>query len=502
MTATISVSRIRKAYGGNLVLDGVDLKFQPGKIHALLGPNGAGKSTLLGCISGAIAPDSGEIRIGETSYSEFTPAGAFAAGTAIIYQHFQLVGSLSVADNIFLGSELRGRNGVLRSREQRRIATELLAELGADFDVATPVERLSVGQQQLVEIARALRHKPSLLVLDEPTAALSSAEVTALLTLVRRLAHERGLAIIYVTHLLREVLDVSDEVSVLRDGRVLWTRHIADLTMTDLVLAISPTASGAGPRGTPKLGTSILRLSGLECDFTRGVDLEVRGGEVVAVFGLLGSGRTDLLETVCGLRKHARGEIQLAGTPCGSRAREDVAYVPADRKAHALFGAMSAEENLLMPHYSRLGSPLRDRGAERRIFAELAANVSLRPADPHRPVEQFSGGNAQKISVGRWLVDRDRIKVLVLDEPTQGVDVGSRAELYALVRDFAESGDRAVLFATSDPDEVVALADRVLVLAHGRPVGIFPSTTGESRLIELAHADALTPASAAHPALA
>lgn len=491
MIPAVSLRQLRKSYGGNPVLNGIDLEFRPGSVHALLGPNGAGKSTLLGCLSGAVSPDSGEIRIGEAVYSGFTPTEAFTAGTATIYQHFQLVGSLSVAENIFLGSELRGRAGLIRSAAQRRIARELLAGLGADFDVALPVERLSVGQQQIVEIARALRHEPSLLILDEPTAALSSHEVETLLALVRRLAEERGLAVIYVTHLLREVLQVSDEVTVLRDGEVLWTRPVTELEMEDLVQAISPAADGPVAVREAVVGQRILELEQLDCSFTRGVDLEMRGGEIVAVFGLLGSGRTDLLETVCGLRAVQEGRLHLGGgDTVGTRSsgpRRGIAYVPADRKSQALFGAMSAEENLLMPHYRRMARPLRQPGGERKIFTRIAERVSLHPADPVRPVEQFSGGNAQKISVGRWLVDQQRLRLLVLDEPTQGVDVGSRGELYSLLRDFTETGERAVLFATSDPDEVVALADRVLVLAHGRPVGIYPAAIGEGRLLSLAH---------------
>ncbi|MBL5972636.1 MAG: sugar ABC transporter ATP-binding protein [Candidatus Leucobacter sulfamidivorax] len=194
--------------------------------------------------------------------------------------------------------------------------------------------------------------------------------------------------------------------------------------------------------------------------------------------------------------RHALGAVQEGrlhlggGDTVGTRSsgpRRGIAYVPADRKSQALFGAMSAEENLLMPHYRRMARPLRQPGGERKIFTRIAERVSLHPADPVRPVEQFSGGNAQKISVGRWLVDQQRLRLLVLDEPTQGVDVGSRGELYSLLRDFTETGERAVLFATSDPDEVVALADRVLVLAHGRPVGIYPAAIGEGRLLSLAH---------------
>ncbi|WP_418061873.1 sugar ABC transporter ATP-binding protein [Pimelobacter simplex] len=484
---------LHKAYDANRVLKGIDIAFRFGEVHALLGANGAGKSTLLGCLSGAVHPDRAEVRIGEESYDGFTPRRAFDAGIAIIYQHFQLIGPLSVADNIFLGRELRRGGGAVDRRRQEREAAQVLQELGIELDPRVAVEDLSVGAQQMVEIARAVRLDPRVLILDEPTAALGAYEVAALLALVRRLA-ARGIAVVYVTHLLGEVLEVADRATVLRDGRVHWTRPRSELTLPDLVQGIAPDAATERERATRQVGADVvLRLSGTRSDFTGPVDLDVRAGEVVGLFGLLGSGRTDLLEALAGVRTMRTGEIEIdgararLGSPRDAQ-RSGVALVPSDRKAQALFGTMSALENMLMPHLGRLAgrTAVRSRRREDRVFAEMVRSVDLVPPLAAQPADGFSGGNAQKIAVARWTCGLGSPRLLLLDEPTQGVDIGARHDLYALVRSWAEEAGAAVLFATSDPEEVLALADRVVVLVDGRVVHEGPAQLEESALVALA----------------
>jgi ribose transport system ATP-binding protein len=487
---------IHKSYGSNHVLKGVDLRIEAGQVHALLGANGAGKSTLLGCLSGAEHPDSGTIVVNGHDYAGFTPRSAFEAGTSIIYQHFQLIGDLTVADNVFLGSEST-RAGALDKASQVRETRALLETLGVDLDPHARVESLSVGEQQIVEIVRALRRQPHVLILDEPTAALGTHEVDALLALVRRLAVEQDIAIIYVTHLLGEVFQIADAVTVLRDGRVHLSERREDLTPEDVVRAISPDSDVSNAGRAIVFDRPVLRLEELRCSYTGPVSLTVHAGEIVGVFGLLGSGRTNLLETLAGVRRAESGTVGVDGETVHARSpysaiRRGISLVASDRKVQSLFGSMTAAENVLMPHFARLSRVFRRPSAERRVFGTLADEVGLRPKNPSLEADNFSGGNAQKLAVARWVGEGSQARVLLLDEPTQGVDIGARHELYELIRAFAARGDRAVLFASSDPEEIVSLADRVIILVDGRPLDIVTPDLGEEAILALAQSVDIT----------
>ncbi|MBZ9772358.1 sugar ABC transporter ATP-binding protein [Mesorhizobium sp. CO1-1-8] len=495
MMSALSIKDLRKSYGSIEVLRGIDLDFFAGQVHAFLGANGAGKSTMLGCLSGAVRPSSGEIVIKGQHCKELTPRQSRQLGIGIIYQHFQVIEGLTVADNIFLGSELL-RLGIVNSREQHKIAKSLLDRLGASMDPRSKLQELSVGQRQLVEIARALHLKPDILILDEPTSALSTREMKTLHQTVRQLAKEENLAIVYVTHLIDEVEMIADTVTVLRDGNVVWTRPVAQATHDDIARAIAPNMADRGARARFARGDDeILALNAYCTEFTGPIDLSLHAGEIVGVYGLLGSGRTDLLESLVGARRRVKGSVRLGGRPVGPKSPGNaralgLALVASDRAEQSLFLDLSALENLLMPHF---GSYAGGRKRQDRLFKDAADRLQLRPKNPSLAASRFSGGNAQKLVMGRWLFPELGIRLLLLDEPTQGVDIGAREELYHLLRQFTLNGG-TVLFASSDPEEVVALADRVLVLAQGRQVSLLDGEITEEKLVQSAYKSALSPA--------
>ncbi|MFJ4077777.1 sugar ABC transporter ATP-binding protein [Streptomyces iakyrus] len=500
-TTNLRISGLTKSFGGVRALDGVDLTVPAGQVHALLGHNGAGKSTLIKCLGGAYPPDAGTIEVGGTSYTRLTPRESIASGVAIIFQTLSVVDALTVAENIFLGQEWT-RHGRIDRRAQEEVAAGLLQRVAAKCSPRDRVGDLPMGQRQLVEIAKALSRSAAVLVLDEPTAALSGAETDALAQRVEDL-RTQGLAIVYVTHLLGEVERLADAVTVLRDGRVAHHARVAGQTRRDLVQAIAgrPAETVRKPRrppAPPRLVVEALHGPGFGP-----VGLSVAAGERVGLFGLIGSGRTRVLETLYGRRRATAGTIRVGDrtvTPArpADALAAGIALVPADRRAQGLFPSMTAQDNALLPSVkplSRLG--VRALSAERRVFGALATAVGLRPARPRLPAGAFSGGNQQKLVLGRWINEARQVDVLLLDEPTQGVDVGARQDIYRVVSTLAEERGTAVLFASSDPEEIVALADRCLIVARGRIAGeLSGAELTEQALLSAVH-DPLTAEGAA-----
>jgi ribose transport system ATP-binding protein len=476
---TLTARGVRKSFGGVEVLHGVDLDVAGGSILALLGENGAGKSTLVKILAGEYSPDSARIEIGGQTYDEMDPRSARGAGIRMIFQEFQDAGTLSVAENISLG-RLPTRGGFIVSKgRMRRRAMAVLGEMNAHLDVDASVGSLRIGERQLVEIARALSDEAKVLILDEPTAALSHQEVEALFRYLRDL-RDRGVAIIYITHRLDEVAELADRVEVLRDGDVAVVGETSQFDRQALVSAmIGRTAATVG-RPEPRdwqLGDEPaidFRAASVEGAF-EDVSLAVRPGEVVAVYGQLGSGSAELADSVFGLRKLTGGELRLEGKVVPqdgpTRAiRRGVGFVPADRKGEAIFPVRPACENISVPSWRRLsiGRVLIRRQAEFRAYMRWHRELRIQSRnDPMQAIITLSGGNQQKVVLGRWL--EAGTPVLVMVEPTRGVDVGARAELYRSMRALARQGI-AILISTSDYEEVVQVADRAAVLARGRLV--------------------------------
>ncbi|MGA4845530.1 sugar ABC transporter ATP-binding protein [Streptomyces sp. G5(2025)] len=490
----LTMSGITKSFPGVRALDGVDLQVQAGEVHCLLGQNGAGKSTLIKVLAGAHQPDGGEIRWRGERTALRSPIAAMRLGIATIYQELDLVEGLSVAENVHLGHEPTAAGFVVRGREARKATAELLKRLGhAEIDPGRLVGDLSAAQQQIVSMARALSHEVRLIVMDEPSAALDPDEVDNLFRIVGDLT-AAGVAVVYISHRLEEIRRIGDRVTVLKDGRAVAGGLPAKSTPTKDVVALMTGRDVEyvfPERPTPQAGVRpVLAVRGLTRpgEFAP-LDLDLRPGEIVGLAGLVGSGRSEILETIYGARKPTAGEVSVEGRPLrpGSvraAVRAGLGLAPEERKAQALLMLESVTRNVSVSSITRFsyGGWL-DRGAERNAARAATRELSLRPDDPSVPVRTLSGGNQQKAVLARWLLRGCR--VLLLDEPTRGVDVGARAELYAVIRRLADEG-LAVLLVSSEVPEVLGLADRVLVLREGRVVHTAPALElDEHRVLDL-----------------
>jgi ribose transport system ATP-binding protein len=491
-TPLLAMRGIVKEFPGVRALDEVDLEVVAGEVHCLLGQNGAGKSTLIKVLAGAYRPDAGEIRWRGEPVAFGSPHDADAAGIATIHQELDLVPGLSVAENIFLGHE-PARLGFSRIRDAEDEARALLRRLGhPEIPPGRELGRLSAAGQQVVSMARALSRDARLIVMDEPSAVLDADEVDNLFRVVRELT-AAGVAVVYISHRLEEIRRIGDRVTVLKDGRTVARDLPAARTPTAEVIRLMTGRSieyafpdrGPAPSGDPVLEVQGLGRRGEFAD----VSFTVRPGEVVGLAGLVGSGRSEILETVYGARRASTGTVRVRGkvlrpgsVPAAVRAGMGLA--PEERKSQGLLLAEPVYRNVSLPALGRFsrGGFLRG-GAELAAAAEMTARLDVRPPDPTRPVRTLSGGNQQKVVLARWLLEE--CSVLLLDEPTRGVDVGARSEIYALVRRLAARGV-AVVLVSSEVPEVLGLADRVLVIREGRVVREAPATElDEGRVLDL-----------------
>jgi ABC-type sugar transport system ATPase subunit len=486
-TPAIEATGISKRFGGATAVDNVSISVLPGEIHAVVGENGAGKSTLMRILAGIITPDEGGVTV-NGKHVERSAKASLDAGIALVHQELSLVPEMTVAENIVLGTTPTGF-GFIQKKKVASIAAEALAEIGVSVDLNEPISRLSVSLRQFVEIARAVARKPRVLILDEPTATLTPAETDYLLTMLQRLAAS-GIAIIYISHRIPEVFRICDAVTILRDGKLIENTPIVDTTPSDVIDAMvgRELKLDLQSRRTADPGDIVLAARGIRARNVNGVDLEVRAKQIVGLGGLVGAGRTELVRAIVGADPRQSGTVTLTVDGVvhsigsyGSAVRAGIGYVPEERRTDGLALSMSVSDNIALPNrhaLSRWGS-LR-LGAISRFVTHLADVVGLRPPQILREVGEYSGGNQQKVVIAKWLGREP--KLIILDEPTRGVDVGAKAEIHRLVRELADKG-AAVLVVSSDLPELLELSDLIHVVRDGRIMGTLSGAEADEKSV-------------------
>ncbi|MEZ8219668.1 ribose transport system ATP-binding protein/rhamnose transport system ATP-binding protein [Candidatus Fervidibacteria bacterium JGI MDM2 SSWTFF-3-K9] len=491
--ATLTLKGIRKSFAGVHALKGVDFDLKSGEIHALVGENGAGKSTLIKIAGGVFPPDSGSIFLDGEPVRFSDPRDAQQHGIVVIHQTPTLCQHLSVAENILLGN-LPNSFGIVHWKEAFQRASELLAQLGVSLPLNEPVRNLSAAQQQLVALARALSLQAKWLILDEPTASLSRSEVERLFAILNQLKAQ-GVGILFVSHRLEEVLEISDRVTVLRDGEkiaTLPTHQVSREKLIELMVGTAPTETA--DKQTSKVGTknlpALLQLHNVSVSgFASEVSITIRQGEIVGLFGLVGAGRSELAQAIVGLRKISNGQILWKGKQVRFASPQDalkagIAYLPEDRLRQSLLQVRSVRENMSLPNlnkFSRLG--IVDEGVERETIQKQAETLRVRMATVEQPVRELSGGNQQKVALAKWLLANPEL--LILDEPTHGIDVATKAEIHRLIADWKRQG-KTILLISSELEELQQLCDRIVVMRQGRIVGEFEPNAPQTQILEAA----------------
>ncbi len=467
-----------KSFAATQALTDVSLELRAGEVHALVGENGAGKSTLVKILAGVHQPDSGSIqRRRRADRASHGPAQARSLGIAVVHQEPRLFPDLSVAENVFIGHAPAGPLRTVDWGAMRRQARTLFAQLDVRFDVAEPVRGLSMADQQLIEIAKALSVDAGVLILDEPTASLSAHEVDRLFTIVRGL-RDRGVAVLFVSHRLGEVFDLCDTATVLRDGKHVITTPTADLTTADLIRHMVGRTVTLFPKVETAIGDVLLEVTGLSrAGEFEDVSFSARAGEIVGMAGLVGAGRTEVARVLFGIDQRDAGEIRVAGKPVQFASPSEamdagVAYLPEDRHQEGLVLDFSIAENVTLPILPRLFPRLLvRRSAERNVAREFTEQFRVRMTGVDQLVGALSGGNQQKVVLAKWLASKPT--VLILDEPTRGIDIGAKVEVHRIISDLAASG-LAIVLISSDLPEVLAMSDRILVLHEGRITAEIP----------------------------
>ena len=498
----LEVGRVTKRFPGVLALDGVTFELRPGEVHALVGENGAGKTTLIKVITGVYRPDEGQVLFNGEEVSFADPRESQAAGISTIYQEINLIPLLSVAQNVFLGREPRNSLGLIDKASMNRAAAEILERYGIQADVTAPLRSLGLGVQQMVAIARAVSVDARAVIMDEPTSSLEAREVETLFGVIGQL-REEGVGVIYVSHRLEELYEICDRVTVLRDGRVAHTGELSDLSRLQLIAhMLGRELAEVEKEGATGFGEEheaarepILVAQGLtQHPRLREVSLDVRPGEVVGLAGLLGAGRSETAKAIFGAEPLDSGSVRMEGKDIktgspGAAIKAGIAFLPEDRKLEGIIPDLSVKENIVaaaMPRLARAG--MVSEKAQAELVEEFMQSLGIKASSPDQPVRELSGGNQQKVLLARWLCMNP--KVLILDEPTRGIDVGAKAEIQKLVDDLAVKG-LGVILISSELEEITEGSDRVVALREGTVVGsLSEEEITEGNLMEmLAHGD-------------
>ena len=465
----VEMRHIGKSFGAVQVLDGVEFDLRAGEIHALMGENGAGKSTLMKILTGIYQADHGQVLIEDTPRTIKTPVDAQKLGIAMIHQELNLLPEMSVTENFFLGREIV-RHGVLQKRQMREIVVQKLDELQANFSPDSLIKNLSVGQQQLVEIARALSIDAKIIIMDEPTAALTEPEIQRLFGIIRKLA-DNGVGLVYVSHRMEEIFQICDRVTVLRDGISVATQAIAETDFDEVVrMMVGRELTERFPERHSSIGEVKLQVRALSDGHKlHDIHFDVHAGEILAFAGLIGSGRTEIANALFGLSPQSRGEIRIKGQTVHIKGPRDaishkIAYVTEDRKAKGLILDMNVRENSTLVHLPTRYSVI-DRAFEHSYIGQAIENLKIKVADTEESVRRLSGGNQQKVVLAKWLMHLPEI--LILDEPTRGVDIGAKRVIHEAIRKLTDEGHCIVLIS-SDLPELVGLSDRVMIMRQGR----------------------------------
>lgn len=487
----VEMASISKGFPGVQALDDVSFNARPGKVHSLMGENGAGKSTLMKILAGIYTPDSGTITVRGTAVEIPDPATSLSLGIAMIHQELSFVPELSVAENIFLGREIRNRFGAVSRRAMQNRTREIFERWSININPRSLMRELSVAQAQMVEIAKAISFGASIIIMDEPTSAITEREVAHLHSMIRQL-RDAGTAIIYITHKMDEVFAISDEITVFRDGRLVTTRPASELDRNSLIaLMVGRELTHLFPKEHADIGDVVLRVEGLNRgNRVRNVSFELRKGEILGIAGLMGAGRTEVLETIFGVFPADSGTIEVQGRPRKIAQPRDaidagLGLLTEDRKQTGIMAVLSVRDNMsvaALPRFSPRG--LLKRREITDVCQEQRERLALKTPSLNQLIQFLSGGNQQKVLLSRWLLTTPDI--LMIDEPTRGIDVGAKSEIHRLMSELAKQG-KAIIMVSSEMPEILGMSDRILVMCEGRMTGeLLAADATQERIIELA----------------